>query len=454
MMAQMARHLMESTAFALIVALLPRLMRTRGAAARHTVWLTAAAKFAVPAALFSAAGAYLRGLFPVHPLGFVISPVIAHIVTFPGAVASSTATRSEAWIPIALLWLGGAAAMLLVWLWRLRAPPLSLAPVPEEERETLARLGRQMGLRRAVALRYALANVEPGLSGVWRPTLTISQEVRSQLTAAELEAVLLHELAHAKRHDNLSSALVHILVCLFWFHPLLWWIERQLLRERELACDELVVRHSARREEYVKGILKVCQFHLRGAVAAACGITGSDLKTRLEAIMSFQPGNRAARAPKLLLGALAAWMTIVPLGGGLLSSLNLFGQERGGANPSSAPQPSKGVRCVARSISFPEGTLIYVTGMKGTHLCVAGPHGPRWDWSGDPKRESRPDIIVLPTEPSVPCEIRPSTLRDTCACQTGPFSHGAIVESAEGKVKLYCDHGNWRAATRHEQGLE
>jgi beta-lactamase regulating signal transducer with metallopeptidase domain len=330
MMAQLARHLLESTAFALVVALFPRSMRKSGASARYAVWLIAAAKFAVPAELFSAAGARLHALFLTRPLLVVTSPVLARIVSAPVAAPSTAGAGMGLSILLGALWLAGSATTLILWIRRLITLGEAVTPAGEMDQEAARRLGRQIGLRRTVRLRYSSARTEPSVSGIWRPTITIPQGLRGQLTAAEFEAVLLHELAHAKREDNLSMAFVHTLTCLLWFHPLLWWIERQLLRERERACDELVVRHRSVSEDYVTGILKVCRFYISSGPATVCGVSGSELNKRLEAIMSLRSSDPKTRVPRFLLGALACWMTIVPLGGGLLSGSNLRIHTAGG----------------------------------------------------------------------------------------------------------------------------
>ena len=456
MMAQLARHLLESTAFALIVALFPRLMRKGGASARYAVWLIAAAKFAVPAELFSATGARLHVLFLTRPLLVVTSPVFVRIVSEPGPAAPIAGTGREVSILIAVIWLAGTATMLILWIRRLMALGEAVAPADDMDQEAVERLGRQIGFRRTVALRYSKASIEPGVSGIWRPTITIPHGLRGQLTPAEFEAVLLHELAHTKREDNLSMAFVHTLTCLLWFHPLLWWIERQLLRERELACDELVIRHRSVPEEYVSGILKVCRFYFSRGTAAVCEFSGSDLKKRLEAIMSLRPSDLAPRVPRFLVSALVCWMIIVPLAGGFLSGSNLFGQAEEGGKPALGPEGSKsGVRCVYRDISFPEGALIRVIRSPYTQMCTSSGGRPRWDASKDPERERRRDLIILPAEkPLPPCVIQPSPTAQACACQTGIFSIGSVVDSAGGKGKLYCDKGHWRPATRQEQGLE
>src|SRR6185312_9651227 len=92
---------------------------------------------------------------------------------------------------------------------------------------------------------------------------------------------------HAWRRDNLTGAFVHILVCLFWFHPLLWLSEKRLLAERERACDEMVVRSGTAPEIYVAGILKVCRLQIFDHVCGVSAMTGSDLKNRLELILSL-----------------------------------------------------------------------------------------------------------------------------------------------------------------------
>ena len=56
-----------------------------------------------------------------------------------------------------------------------------------------------------------------------------------------MEAMLAHEVAHVRRRDNLTAALHMLVEAMFWFHPLVWWMERRLVEERERACDEEVV---------------------------------------------------------------------------------------------------------------------------------------------------------------------------------------------------------------------
>ena len=167
-----------------------------------------------------------------------------------------------------------------------------------------------------VRLRSSESTEAPALRGIWKTTLTIPRGMSKRLTTGELEAVLLHELAHAKRLDNLTGVLVHCLVCMFWFHPLLWLLERRLHIERERACDELVIACGTRPQTYAAGILKVCKFHLFEATAGVSSMAGSDLKRRLETILNGQCVTPFSYFPRLLIVVLGLFMTMIPVAGG------------------------------------------------------------------------------------------------------------------------------------------
>ena len=58
----------------------------------------------------------------------------------------------------------------------------------------------------------------------------------------QLEAVIAHELCHVRHRDNLIAAIHMFVETVFWFHPLVWWIGKRMVEERERACDEEVLR--------------------------------------------------------------------------------------------------------------------------------------------------------------------------------------------------------------------
>jgi hypothetical protein len=96
---------------------------------------------------------------------------------------------------------------------------------------------------------------------------------------------------------------------LFWFHPLVWWLGARLEEERERACDEEVVRLGGEPQVYAESILKVVEFYLASPVACAAGVTGGELKKRIEGIMS-NPFTRKLSYGKKILLAVAAMVAV------------------------------------------------------------------------------------------------------------------------------------------------
>jgi beta-lactamase regulating signal transducer with metallopeptidase domain len=394
MIAPLYIHLAESTFFALAMAAAAFCMRRCSAAARYAVWFCGAVKFAVPAALFAQLGASLENLLPTRYSSLV------HNATLPGIYPKFSAPSAGAeyrWlVPVVIgVWLSGVAILLGTWIRHSISAARSLEEADAAERSVLAELRQRTGLRQAVQLRYsARGKCELGLWGIWRPAIRIPRGFSSELTPAEFETVLLHELAHVRRWDNASGAFVHFVVCVFWFYPLLWWIERQLLIERERACAEFVIQSGAPTEIYVTGILKVCRFQVAEPAAGTSGMTHSNLQSRMESIMSYRPKNRILPTPHLLQAALAAVMIIVPFGGGFLHS---------------APAQNKAATAVLKKAdqSF--------------------------------------------------CKVQPSTSSRYCICQDGKYSLGAIVKTADDTF-LRCDRFElgkftaWRTATLRERG--
>jgi tetratricopeptide (TPR) repeat protein len=147
----------------------------------------------------------------------------------------------------------------------------------------------------------------------------LPEGLSSALSEAELAAVIAHELAHVERRDNLSAALAHAVVSVFWFHPLLWWMERRMLAEREAACDEMVLASGARAEDYAAGIAKVCRMTFAGGAVYA-GIAGANLKERMEKIMTKNCAASSSKVWRAVPAAVLAMAVLVPMAAGFLEA--------------------------------------------------------------------------------------------------------------------------------------
>ena len=101
--------------------------------------------------------------------------------------------------------------------------------------------------------------LEPGVFGVFRPVLVLPGDIFDSLTPGQLQAVIEHELCHVRHRDNLTAAIHMFVETVFWFHPLVWWVGKRLVEERERACDEEVLQLGSEPRVYAEGILKICK---------------------------------------------------------------------------------------------------------------------------------------------------------------------------------------------------
>jgi bla regulator protein blaR1 len=119
----------------------------------------------------------------------------------------------------------------------------------------------------------------------------------------------------------LLLCLDHMLVeALFWFHPLVWWIGSRMVEERELACDEEVLRMGCEPTDYVEGILKVCRFYTESPLLCVSGVTGADVKKRLRAILAGKVAHKLSLGRKAVLAALGLAALVAPVAVGILDA--------------------------------------------------------------------------------------------------------------------------------------
>jgi len=173
--------------------------------------------------------------------------------------------------------------------------------------------------RGIVPVRSSPAIPEPSVAGVFRPVILLPQGLDVQLTPAQLESVLLHEMAHVHRRDNLMGLLHRAVEVLFWFHPLIWWIGARLSDERERACDEDVLSGGIEPKTYAESILRICELGLGSPLSFASGMTASSLTTRIEAIMTHRVTPRLTVGRKAVLAAAGCIALASPFVAGLVA---------------------------------------------------------------------------------------------------------------------------------------
>jgi bla regulator protein BlaR1 len=329
MVAHLWAHLWQSTLFAGLVWLAALALRQNGARVRYWLWAAASLKFLVPFAWLVTLGAQVEwrtGPAGAQPAAaFVIDQVLAPPAFAPSITpdvtpATMPATTVVPWL-VAAVWLAGVATVCL-WWWRqwlpVRAARRSAAPMPIDA-----------SARHGLTVMSSSMTMEPGIVGVWRPVLLVPEGLLEQLTPPQVAALIAHERSHVRHRDNLLAVVHMVVEAVFWFHPLVWWIERRLIDERERACDEDVLRAGNRPADYAEGILAVCRLSVRAPLACVAGVTGSDLRRRIEAICQGSMSRPMGGVRRLALSLAAAAAVGLPIAAGAVNAVPLvtIGQE-------------------------------------------------------------------------------------------------------------------------------
>ena len=218
------------------------------------------------------------------------------------AVPSARSARFLSWVVIA--WFSGAAIFWARlaggWVIAARLRSTMVRPAPPEWQQILRQLGARIGLTRPVRLLVSAMVQVPAVVGWLRPVVLVPVGALGGLPPAHLEALLLHELAHIRRHDYLVNMLQSAAEALLFYHPAIWWVSGHLRTERELCCDDLAVAASGDALTFARALaqLESCRpAHLTAAVAA----NGASLAARVARLLGQpRPAVRTGLGPGVL----------------------------------------------------------------------------------------------------------------------------------------------------------
>ncbi len=194
----------------------------------------------------------------VMPLASALWPQHAHLSAAPRPAF----VVSESWA-LYLFWTWAVLASCLLLavgraLWHLHRLRQSCAPVdPSAIDIQVHELVRDKRVGRKISLCTSEKVRVPTAIGLTQPTIILPAWVLRELSASELKQVVLHELTHLRRWDDWTTLAQQIVKALFFFHPAVWWIEKKLALEREMACDDAVLAETSSPRAYAE-----CLAHL------------------------------------------------------------------------------------------------------------------------------------------------------------------------------------------------
>jgi beta-lactamase regulating signal transducer with metallopeptidase domain len=210
--------------------------------------------------------------------------------------------------------------------------------------------------------------LQPSVIGFLAPRILIPSGLYSQLSRAELEHIVLHEMEHLRRRDDWINLLQKIVLILFPLNPVLFWVERRLCLERELACDDSVLRATQTPKSYASCLVHLAESRIFGhQLPLALGAWGrkSELTRRVHHIL--EPTRKRMTQPQTA-------MAIALIGAGLVGGAALLSRTPQlvsfEAQPSAAvtasvrepmPHPSAIHNVALTTANGPRATLVKAT---------------------------------------------------------------------------------------------
>lgn len=158
-------------------------------------------------------------------------------------------------------------------------------PPDEKLKQKFDQLVMQLGLHTSPKLLLSLKINTPMAIGWIKPVVLIPASMVSGLAPSQLEMLILHELAHIRRHDYLVNFLQTMIEILFFFHPAVHWISKQMRNEREYCSDDIAVHHCGDPIAYAHTLADtatICNKHRHTSIPSmAMAASGGDLKQRV-----------------------------------------------------------------------------------------------------------------------------------------------------------------------------
>ena len=313
----------ELAALAVLVLVACHLLPIKSPALRHLLWAVVLLKPLIAVAISSPYTLFTPFVPLVEPSQdtLAFSPVeypTMQVAASPTIATSSVPLTTAGWG--AILWIVGTVLLIgrilvgygIVWCLRQQVQVQHDGPLCDTLRQ--ARLTLDCYSKVEVATSPSISS--PMALGILRPIIVFPADLVEKLSTDKLSLVLMHELAHVRRWDNLTRLLHRLVSAVLFFHPAVWLCGRMLRREAEQACDDLVVCTTGRSEAYARGLAHVAEraAHLNPLISRiptmnAFAATESDLALRIRRALgggARRMGTRARVLAVILLCPLAA----------------------------------------------------------------------------------------------------------------------------------------------------
>ncbi len=176
---------------------------------------------------------------------------------------------------------------------------MGVSPVEDTVRAALERTAEKLGFTRSVEVLQSALVKAPVVVGYFRPVILLPLSVLTGLPEPQLALILAHELAHIRRHDYLVNLIQTLVETLFFYHPGVWWLSREIRKERENCCDDVAMSMVDRRADYGEALLAVARLHA-ASTPLSLAAQGGSLVSRMRRIAGCEPAPRLAGGGSIL----------------------------------------------------------------------------------------------------------------------------------------------------------
>jgi beta-lactamase regulating signal transducer with metallopeptidase domain len=199
-------------------------------------------------------------------------------------------------------------------------------------------LKEQAGIRKPVLLRLSEKVQVPLMLGHLKPVVLLPISLMSRLDMQQVEAVLMHELAHIKRHDYFWNILQMVMETLLFFNPVAWWLSALIREEREHCCDDYVLRRTQKSLPYAHALLALEEYRISryAATVALSGTQKNSLLNRIKRITAMKQNK--GNTQRIL-----ATVTVLVLLAAMACFATAFGQDKKEASRARSKSYSKKV---------------------------------------------------------------------------------------------------------------
>jgi len=186
-----------------------------------------------------------------------------------------------------------------------------LDSIPSTWTSLFERAKSNLGIQRRVSLFLSNHINVPLTVGFIRPFVLFPIAYVNQLNSAQVEAILLHELAHIKRNDYLFNLIKVVIETILFFNPFIWAISRVIEREREHACDDMVLAQIGNPLPYAKALVELEELRKNSTPALSLAATGkkNHLFQRIKRITKMETNHRNVK--QQLIAVLASSIALI-----------------------------------------------------------------------------------------------------------------------------------------------